>query len=111
MQAQTLQKNFQFSYQGGVTYSFPWDQPTNLYNTEVLDYTVPCDMTLEGVPDHHSTTTGTSLTLELGYGLAYSYRVTARNSAGSSDPATLPITITTMESGRSLMPTVCHWTS
>jgi len=101
MQAQTLQKNFQFSYQGGVTYSFPWDQPTNLYNTEVLDYTVSCDPMLDGVPDRTSTTTDTSLMLELGYGLAYSCRVTARNSAGPSDPATLPSTIATEESGRS----------
>ena len=82
-------------------YSFSWDQPANLYNTEVLDYTVSCDPTLEGVPDHASTTTGNSLTLELGYGLTYSCRVTARNSAGPSDPATLPITIATEESGRS----------
>ena len=93
-------ENFQSTHQGGVTYSFSWDQPANLYNTEVLDYTVSCDPTLEGVPDRTSTTTDTSLTLELGYGLAYNCTVTARNSAGPSDP-TLPITIATEESGRS----------
>ena len=94
-------EDFQSTHQGGVTYSFSWDQPANLYNTEVLDYTVSCDPTLEGVPDRTSTTTDTSLTLELGYGLAYSCIVTARNSAGPSDPATPPITIATKESGMS----------
>ena len=99
-------ENFQSTLLGGVTYSFSWDQPANLYNTEVLDYTVSCDPTLEGVPlegvpDRTHTTTTTSLMLELGYGLTYSCRVTARNSAGPSDPATPPITIATEESGRS----------
>ena len=83
----------------GLTYTFRWEEPAELFNSSIIDYTVVCSPSLAGVDDKQSTSPGLSTPLTLGYGLSYNCSVVARNEVGRSDLAYLQSLLTTEEAG------------